>query len=203
MECQSSLDEPSVRLIADSSVVIYVDETGFSKEIWDALPHSVAVVEEVLRELEQGQQYGHKNALKLRRLVCQGRIEIVKLGDIGENYYRRLISGRGSQTLHDGETATVAYALEHDTVALVDEHKANKICEEQFSSMKRGCTVDILSHSTILNALGNNQLIEAVFRALIEGRMRVPRHHYDWVINLIGDTRAQQCPSLTRLRRTS
>jgi hypothetical protein len=59
-------------------------------------------------------------------------------------------------------------------------------------------TLDLLTHPNVERALGESELADAVFQALFTAGMRVFTDHIDWVINLIGSERANQCMSLPR-----
>jgi predicted nucleic acid-binding protein len=137
----------------------------------------------------------------LGSLVASGRIEIVQLGDTGMHFFEGLIVGPSNQTLDDGEAATIAYALESDAIALIDERKATRICEERFARLQIGGTIDIFAHSEMQIACGNEKLGDAVFRSLLVGKTRVPAHQLQWVVNLIGLERARQCTSLPSAAR--
>ena len=117
--------------------------------------------------------------------------------------FENLIMGNASETLDDGEAATIAYAVEHGAIALLDERKANRICATRFPELGIGCTVDVLAHAAVMGALGGEQLGDAVFDALYHGRMRVLPHHTEWVIDTIGTDRAAQCTSLPLSLRTT
>lgn len=198
MECRTCLNDPTVLAVADASVVINLNATGFVGSILDAMPNRFAVVEEVAFELEAGRRNGRKDADGLNALVVAGYVEIVILGNDGIGHFAGLVSGPAADTLDDGEAATIAYALEHSATALIDERKANKICAERFGALLTGCTVDLLAHAAIEAALGRTGLADAVFNALYYGRMRVPASHMDWVVSLIGPDRARKCVSLPK-----
>ena len=198
MECQSWLNDPTVRVVADTSVAINLNATGCSETILNALPNRLVVPEQVALELEDGRRNGHDDVDGFDELVAAGQVEIVRLSNHGLQHFRNLVLGPAAQTLDDGEAATIAYALEHNSVALIDERKANRLCSERFNALHTGCTVDVLMHAAIEAALGRTELADAVFNALYNGRMRVPTHHVGWVVNLIGSERAGQCDSLPR-----
>lgn len=198
MECQSSLNDPTTLIVADTSVAINLNATGFAASILEALPTRFAVVEEVALELENGRRHGRNDADALNTLVAAGCIDIVRLGTPGLEYFSSLVSGSAAETLDDGEAATIAYALEHEATALIDERKANRICAERYDALVTGCTIDVLSHGGVGAALGHSRLADGVFNALYRGRMRVPAKHLNWVVNLIGPDRAAQCASLPR-----
>ena len=198
MECRSWLDDPTILIVADTSVVINLNATGCSGTILGALPNRFAVVGQVALELEAGRRNGYNDSDGLDALVAAGQVEIVHLSNHGLQRFTALVSGPAAQTLDDGEAATIAYALEHNAMALIDERKANRLCSERFNELHTGCTVDVLMHTAIEAALGRIELAEAVFNALYNGRMRVLAHHVDWVVDLVGPERAGQCASLPR-----
>ena len=201
MERQSCLNDLTLPVIADTSVVINLNASGCTEAILDALPNRFLVVSEVRRELEEDRRTGRNDASALNALVASGRVEIVQLGDSGLQHFSGLVTGPATQTLDDGEAATIAYALEHGAVALIDERKANRICTERFAALLTGSTVDLLAQDNVQAALGHDRLVDAVFHALRYGRMRVLPHHVRWVVDLIGQERAAQCPSLPRTVR--
>ena len=196
MEHQSCLNNRSVPVVADTSVVINLNATGCAPEILDALPNRFLVVSEVELELELDQHTGRNDGVSLAELVASRRAAIVQLGNEGLLHFFSLVSGPATQTLDDGEAATIAYAMEHRTIPLIDERKANRLCVERFPSLSTASTVDLLAHENIQGALGHDRLANAVFDALRHGRMRVLPHHLSWVVDLIGLERARQCASL-------
>ena len=202
MECRSCLNNPTARIVADASVAINLNATGFSETILSALPNSVAVTKEVRLELEIDHRHDSGYADVLSALVETDYIEVVHLGNTGLDHFTDLVMGPAQQTLDDGEAATVAYALEHGATALIDERKANRICANRFPALSKGCTVDILLQDDVQAALGPSNLADAVFNSLIDARMRVLSHHMDWVVHLIGADRAARCLSLPRSVRT-
>ena len=166
MGCPSCLNDPNVPVVADTSVVINLNATGFAQTILDALPNPFVIVEEVAIELEAGRRNGRKGTVGPNALAA-GQVEIVQLGNDGIRHFTGLVSGAAAHTLDDGEAATIAYALEHSATALIDERKANKICAERIGALSIGCTVDLLSHSEIGSALGRRGLVEGVFQCSV------------------------------------
>ena len=202
MQGLSCVTDPSGLLVADTSVIINLNASQCAKDILDALPNQVFVVEEVSQELERGRQFGWTNADALLALIKSQRIAIVRLGEIGQRYFERLVAGPASQTLDDGEAATIAYALENGATPLIDERKAHRICAERFPAMAVGCTGDLLAHDKVQQVLGREILAEAVYNALQDGRMRVMADFLAWTVELIGPDQAANCPSLPRSVRS-
>lgn len=196
MGSQSCLDGLDLPVAADTSVVINLIATGHAETILDALPNRVLVVSQVSAELDYGRSRGRTNSPALDALADSGRVTIVRLDQQAAETYMDLVSGNAVQTLGDGEAATIAYALKHKAVALIDERKANRICSQRFPELSTASTVDLLSHQDVQASLMHDTLIEAVFNALHLGRMRVLPHHLTWIVDLIGPDRARQCPSL-------
>ena len=196
MECRSCLSDPEALLVADASVAINLNASGYSEAILDALPNPFVVVEEVVLELENGRRFGRSDADALMALVHTGRTNVVQLGEAGMAKFANLVSGSSAQTLDDGEAATIACALERGGTALIDERKANRICADRYSKLPMGSSVDLFLHERTRAALGTEDLADAVFNALFNGRMRVHERHREWVLNLIGHKRAAKCKSL-------
>lgn len=198
MERQSCLTDPTVPVVADTSVLINLNATRCAETILEALPNPFLVVSEVILELKGGEQAGRDDAAAVDAWHSSGHVQIVQLGDTGMQHFTSLISGPITQTLDDGEAATIAYALamEPHAIPLVDERKANRICAARFAGLVTGSTVDLLAQDDIRVALGCVRLADAVFNALHDGRMRVLSHHLKWVVGLIGPERARQCRSL-------
>ncbi len=183
------LSDPDAVLVADASTVINLNATACAEEILNALPNRVVVVDLVMEELEDGAQKGRNDASKLKALVETNLIEIVKLGSQGLAHFEGLVIGTASETLDDGEAATIAYGAESDACSLIDERKAIRVCARRFPELRLGCTVDLFAHPAVQNALGPSKLADAVVNALQHPRL-------DWVVTLIGIERASQCISL-------
>ena len=201
---QSCLSDRTVSVIADTSVVINLNATQCSEAILEALPNPFLVVSEVVPELESGLQSGRNDVAALEAWITSGRVRIEQLGYAGVQHFSNLVSGPAAQTLDDGEAATIALALEikPHAIPLIDERKANRICSDRFAHLVTGSSVDLLTQDDVQVALGNAPLADAVFNALLVGRMRVLPHHLDWVVYLIGPERARQCESLPRSVRS-
>jgi len=192
------LTDKSALLIADASAVINLNASGYAKEIVQALPNRVAVVDVVLEELRLGRARGRRDADLLNELIAADLVERVSLDPESEAYFEQLVIGPATLTLDDGEAATIAYAVSHKAVAIIDEAKATKICRERFPRLELASTVDIFAHQQVFLDIGSVLLSEVVFNALSRGRMRVFTDRISWVVELIGADRAAQCPSLPR-----
>jgi predicted nucleic acid-binding protein len=190
------LNDPAVLVVADASAVINLNATGYAREIIRALPNPFVVVNAVMAELEEGQRRGRQDAHLLNGLLSDRLVEIVRLNELACEWFEGLVIGRATETLDDGEAATIAYAVEHLALALIDERKANRICAERFPELSIASTVDLLGHPKLEETLGRQALADAVFNALQYARMRVSFHKAGWVVDLIGRERAAICSSL-------
>ncbi len=199
----SSLD-PAALLVADASAVINLNATGCASAIIGALPNRVAVVDVVPRELELGRRQGRQNSDLLKKLVVAGLVSIVKLDGVSARHFEDLVIGNAAMTLDDGEAASIAYAVEHGGIAVIDEKKANRICRERFPALHLSSTVEIFAQAEVERALGRERLAQALVNALQYARMNVLRDHVDWVVGVIGPEQAALCKSLPRsVRRTA
>jgi predicted nucleic acid-binding protein len=203
MGSSTALIDPSRELVADASTIINLIATGCTPAIAAALPNQIAVVDVILGELETGRPRGRRDADRLRDFIKSEVIRVVSLGEVGLRHFEDLVVGPSFATLDDGEAATIGYAAEHAAVALIDERKAARICGERFPEVRVACTVDVLIHPSVQSKLGPEGLVEAVYNALQDGRMRVLPHHLEYVVGLIGPERAARCTSLPRSARSS
>lgn len=194
----SLLSKSSGRLVADTSTIINLNATQCAAEILTALPEGVVVVDAVLEELEYGRKTGRADADMLAELRRVGLVAVDSLGDAGEAVFERLVTGVASETLDDGEAATIAYAVEHSLGVVVDDGKARRICREHYGGVRMRSSIEIFRHVSLGEALGRDRLATAVTNALQIGRMRVLPEHVSWVVELIGDRNASMCRSLPR-----
>lgn len=197
----SSLCEGPALIVVDASTAINLNATGVADDVLRALPHRVAILETVLSELLSGRDRGRDDFERTRHLISSELIAVAMLGDVGLQCFEGLVVGDARATLDDGEAATIAYAIEANAVAVIDERKANRICGERFPNLRLGNTLDILSHPDVESALGTAPIADAIFNALLHARMRIPTPYLPWAVNLIGEERAALCNSLPRIVR--
>lgn len=198
MRSPTFLADPKMPLVADTSTVINLIATGCAPSIITAVPNRVLVVDVIPGELNTGRPRGRRDADHLEELAAAGHVRIVSLGDLGWQYFEELVAGPAVETLDDGEAATIAYAVERDATAVLDETKATRLCGVRFPKLRLMSTVDILLHPEVRRTLGEEALSDAVFTALRDARMRVFSHHMAEVVRLIRPERAALCRSLPR-----
>ena len=199
MICSSFPIEENTGLVADASVLINLNATGYAEAIVEAVrPCRVLVTDSALGELIRGGRNGHRDGDIVQGLVQAQALRPVALGDRGSQIYSSLVDGSASSTLDDGEAATIGHAFEIDGVALIDERKALGICQRQFPELRIASTVDFLLHQAVRAPLAKKAQAEAIRNALLKARMRVPPHRIDVVVGLIGKKAATSCSSLPR-----
>lgn len=196
MTLSSFPNDGDVQLILDASVVINLNATGHASSILASIPNPALVTENVLGELQRGAGNGHADEEKLQALIASGTVAPMPISSQASSTYQQLIEGPASETLDDGEAATIACALQANAVAVVDEKKGRSICETRFPNLGIASTIELIIHPAIALSLGSDVQREAVFSALYHGRMRVPEEHIEAAIALIGNDQAKKCSSL-------
>lgn len=201
LSCITDLDS---KLVLDSSVVINLLATGHSSEILRALTIPIIVTENVVDEIERGATTGRGQYELLKAAINAQIIQVQKLDELALEHFFALVSGRTSDTLGDGEAATLALAHCNGFSAAIDEKKATRIAVERFNSLRLVTTVDVLAHQSVQACLGDLFIAEATFQALRVARMQVREHQFNWVAQLIGPEKVNDCPSLRRhIRRNA
>ncbi len=198
MAPRNCLVDSGAPMLADTSVVINLDATGYFDQILDAVPNRLLVSEDVQEELRRGEVGGAHEENSLWAIIERGQAKVATLTSEGLERFRSLTGGRADETLGDGEAATIACALSLGAIALIDERKALRVSAERFPSLVTDTSVDLLAHPQVQSDLGLTTLSEAVFHALTRARMRVPPHYFAWVVGLIGADNASRCDSLPR-----
>lgn len=197
----SCLTDPTASIVLDASAAINLNASGFAAPILRALPNRAVITDIAVNELMEDHRTGRRDIELTAALTKLGLIAVVTLSEAQERHFESLVVGRGVDTLDDGEAATIAYAVETGAVPILDERKAVRICAVRYAQVRIGCTVDLFAHSAVESSLGTARVADAVFAALQQARMRVLPHHLDWVVTLIGEHRARECPSLPRTVR--
>lgn len=183
-------------LVLDASVVINLVASGHGCEVLSAVGCPAIVPDIVAGELDLGVISGRKDGEVLARWVTDGNLSQEGLTDDAWVDFERLVSGPSSESLEDGEAATIAHAHQRAAIAVLDERKAVRLCQERFPSLVHVSTVDLLLHPNVVAQLGQDSLVEALFNALTLARMRVFPQHHQTVANLLGAERIVHCNSL-------
>lgn len=201
MTFSSCLIDHHKALVLDASVLINLLATGNAGTILLALDVPLLVTEHVVREIERGTADGRPGSGMLAPLIGNQVLKVEELaGPSLENFFE-LVSGQTSNTLGDGEAATLVLAHSGGFSAAIDEKKATRIAVERFETLKLITTVDILAYESVQLSLGRELLASMTLQALRLARMQVWDHQFDWVVQLIGQENVERCPSLKRLAR--
>lgn len=192
---------PKPPLVADASVWINLLAGGRAVDVLRALPKPTIIPSIALGELERGREKGRSAHSGITSLIAAGYVTVSNLPEQAEDVYLSLVAGRASQTLDDGEAATLALALHLGATALIDERKAICIAATRFPVLTVATTTDLLLSTPVRAVLDAGQLADALFASLVEARMRVPYHLLEEVCACLGSDRTKLCLSLpARLR---
>lgn len=183
-------------LVADASVWINLLAGGRAVDVLRVLPKPAIIPSIALGELERGRDKGRSAHAGITSLIAAGYVTVIDLPEEAEDVYLSLVAGRASQTLDDGEAATLALALHLGATALIDERKAISIAAARFPLLTVATTTDLLLSTQVRAVLDAGQLAEALFSSLMEARMRVPDDLLDDVCACLGPDRTQLCLSL-------
>lgn len=187
---------PEPPLVADASVWINLIAGGRALDILRAFDRPTIIPSIAFGELERGRDKGRSAAEGLIALIDTGHVTVVDLPPAAEDVYLSLVAGRVSQTLEDGEAATLALALDLGATALIDERKAIGIAAIRFPGLNVATTTDLLLSERIRSVLTPVDLSDALFATLTEARMRVPDHLLDEVCACLGPDKTRLCLSL-------
>ena len=197
----SCLTDQDPVIVLDASVVINLLATAHTEAILQALGTDLIVVGNVVREIDQGEGNGRPESKQLDELIDKKFLRTADLFGPTLTHFFDMVSGPTSDTLGDGEAATLAYAYDNRFVAAIDEKKATRIATERFQSLKLVTTIDILAYEPVRAKLGRSALAEATLRALTLTRMQVRENQFEWISQLIGEGNVATCASLKRLAR--
>ncbi|MCP9630185.1 type II toxin-antitoxin system VapC family toxin [Rhodopseudomonas palustris] len=193
---------PDGVLVADASVWINLVAGTRASEVVQACENRFQIPRIALDELERGREKGRQTAATLTNLITAGLVDVVELPQKAEETFLGLVAGGVSQTLDDGEAATLALALQTEAVAIIDERKAVNLAQERFPNLRVLSTTELLLSEAMQAAFPPLQIQDLLFRALKDARMRVPEPLLDAVCKCIGPDRAAECLSLpARVRK--
>lgn len=201
MTFSSCLTDDHEALVLDASVLINLLATGNASTVLLALDVPLFVTEHVVREIGRGIGDGRPESGMLAPLIGDQVLKVEELSGSSLEHFFEMVSGKTSNTLGDGEAATLALAYSKGLSAAIDEKKATRIASERFGMLKLVTTVDILAYEPVQASLGRELLASMTLQALRLARMQVWNHQFDWVVQLIGQENLGECPSLKRLAR--
>ena len=183
-------------LILDASVLINVLGTGRPELVLQALSRRMLMDEVALREVTVDPFTGKSPAALLDHLRSSGLIEVISMDEAAYEFFIGFTGADPPDDLDDGEAATLAQAACHGFVAVIDEKKATRIAGVSDPQVEILTSMDILTAPEMLLQHGQETLLELLFLALRNARMRVPHNSLSWVIDALGRSRVEECPSL-------
>jgi hypothetical protein len=194
----SRLNDAHRRLVIDASVLINLLGTRVPGPIFSALGRIFAIDEVTLAEvnIDPATQGSARRAIE--ELQAHGLLTI-----LNDSTYEQFLSFTGAEApndLDDGEAATLAHACSNAFVAVIDERKATRValsCEPPLTVLN---SLDLLAAHELTARLGSTAVADALFFAIRDAKMRVPREGREWTVTILGN-RAQECPALARFVR--
>lgn len=194
--------EPALPLVGDASFWINLVATRQAEGLIRGWATLLAITDIALGELNRGRSRGRSAAAEVEELVARGLIEIASLSQEDEEDFLSLVAGPTSQTLDDGEAATLVVAARRAGTAVIDERKATALAAVRYPKLALCSTADLLLDPLSINSLGQERITGAVFDALTGARMCVPEHRMEEVLHLLGPERAAKCRSLPERYRS-
>jgi predicted nucleic acid-binding protein len=198
MSCSSSLINIADPLVIDTSVLINLHACKYGERILSAIPNDVVVPEIVAGELEHETSRRNGEHPFLHGLVTSGIVALAAMTDAEYEIFHELTST--SPSLDDGEAATIAIAEARHFLPVIDERRGRRRASALMKTRTPGWSLDLFHHPTAIAVLGDQLVIEALYLALRDGRMRIPSESVDNVIALIGMERSQDCTCLPGYR---
>lgn len=185
-------------LVLDTSVLINLHACAYGERILAAIPNDILVPEIVAGELEHQRSRRNGEHKFLDKLVASKTVVLTGLTDEAWEIFQELITN--SPSLDDGEAATIAIAATRHVTPVIDERKGRTRASAFLKAGEPFWSLDILRHPLVIADLGHQAAIEALYRALQIGRMRIPPADVDQVIALIGAERSIACTCLPGYR---
>ncbi|MBL8883741.1 MAG: DNA-binding protein [Hyphomicrobium sp.] len=166
-----------------------------------AIANDIVVPDVVAGELGHETSRRNGDDSFLQSLIDRGKVNIVSMTDAEYELFADLSSG--SQSLDDGEAATIAIAASRSFRAVIDERKGRTRAATLMRGEEPSWTLDLLTQQSVVQILGELQAADAVYLALRHGRMRIPAECGDDIVRLIGRDRALECPCLPNFKNLS
>jgi predicted nucleic acid-binding protein len=180
----------------DASVLINFLGSGIPDKLVKAFDTKLLVAEQVFREVINDPSKQVKPQLWLEKLQSQNLIEIVTLSTDALSTYLELGS---DERLDDGEAATIAVAIHHGAIAVIDEKPARRVYVSRYPHSKLSSTVELFHDLNEQGAMPKDVIQKVLFDSLRISRMRVIPEMVDWVVDIIGVEKAKECSSNSRV----
>lgn len=198
---QSPSSETHRTLVLDTSVVLNLLACEAPARLLEALGGTFVVPRQVIDEIVREPQGTREPNNTLSGLLGSAHLLMHKLEGVHLEAFIDLAAALPPDGLDDGEAAAIATAEELGCGCVIDERKATRIAQERRPQSTIICTVDLFLEAKQRELFEPADLRDLVFGALTRARMRVPDHHGEWVVDLIGTERAGTCATLTKIMR--
>jgi predicted nucleic acid-binding protein len=153
--CRS--EQPNA-IVLDASVIINLLATEQARAIMGALPTPLMVTSQVVREIAKGASDGRPEFALLSDLISEGLLDVCELEGEALSMFFQFVAGAASETLGDGEAATLAFASTSGFAAAVDEKKATRLASERVPGLVLLTTVDLLADTLVEKKIGRDAL---------------------------------------------
>ena len=193
MTYSNSLSDDTVPLVLDTSVLINLHASRCGVDILTSIPNPIVVANIVAGELEHETSRRNGEEAFLNALSAAGHVSLVDLSDQEFEMFFELTSA--SSSLDDGEAATIALASARGLCPVIDE-KRGRTRAKAIMSAEPAWSLDLVLHPITAESLGAEGQTEALFRALRDGRMRIPPESTSHVVSIIGIENAEYCTCL-------
>ena len=185
--------------VFDTSVLINLLGCGAVERVLKAIPGIRVVAEGTSREVLRHPLDPTSRTDPVAPLLSAGLLQKIASETQALTTFMRLVSAAPPDGLGDGEAAAIALAQQLELAIALDDQKARRIVRQQFPRLRLVSSVELFSAPEVATALGDD-LVDVVFSALINARMRVLPENERWVLLLLGD-RAAECPSLKKRKK--
>lgn len=186
-------------LVLDTSALINLYASSRGEAILAALPMEILVPRTVSDELDRETNRMSGQAGFVAGLAQRAIVRATEMSEGESDLFLELTST--SPSLDDGEAATLAIAQARGLIAVIDERKGRNRAAPLLAPEAPWWSLDLFRHSGVVAALGPQVAAEALYFALLRGRMRIAAEHADAVIDLIGWERARKCTCLPNYRQ--
>jgi hypothetical protein len=192
----SKLSSVHRRLVIDASVLINLLGTRSPAIVLRTLRRIFVIDEITLREVTLDPATRRSAQDVLTQLQAERLLEVIHMGSEAYDQFIEFTGAQPPDDLDDGEAAVLAQAAFGNCVAVIDERKATRIARQQLPNLIILNSIDLLAAPQLLHELGRDRVSDAIYLALRDARMRVPRNVRPWIATLLGYDRVQDCPTL-------
>ena len=188
-------------LVLDASAAINILGSGRPLDLLRALDRQILIEETALREVKRDPVTGQPADGVIQSLTSMGALQVTTMSGPTFNDFLGMVGAHPPDDLGDGEAATIAYAIEIGAVAVIDDKKAIRIASQKNPLVPVLQSFDLFVSELLRHQLGEVAVSDLLYSALKHARMRVPKSHHAWTIELLGEDRAINCPSLISVEK--